>query len=61
MSELNSTDREVLLMRHFENRPYAEIAVLLDLPADTVRQRFGRALLRLRSITKRLGLMDHLQ
>ncbi len=60
LEELSETDREVLLMRHFENRPYADIAMLLDIEEVTARQRFGRALLRLREITKRLGLLDHL-
>ncbi len=60
LEELNEVDREVLLMRHFEGRPYADIAMLLDLEENTARQRFGRTLLRLREITKRLGLLDHL-
>lgn len=60
LEELSQTDREVLLMRHFESRPYADIALLLDMDENAVRQRFGRALLRLREITKRLGLLDHL-
>ncbi|MCA9193738.1 MAG: sigma-70 family RNA polymerase sigma factor [Planctomycetales bacterium] len=60
VGELKETDREVLLMRHFEGRTYSEIATLLDLEESTLRQRFGRSLLRLREITKRLGLLDHL-
>ncbi len=60
LAELSETDREVLLMRHFEGRPYSDIAVLMEMEETTVRQRFGRALLRLRAITKRLGLLDYL-
>ncbi len=60
LSELSETDQEILLMRHFEGRSYAEIAELLELEESTLRQRFGRALLRLRDITKRLGLLEHL-
>ncbi|MFO0921386.1 MAG: sigma-70 family RNA polymerase sigma factor [Pirellulales bacterium] len=60
LGELSETDQEILLMRHFEGRAYSEIAELLELEEATLRQRFGRALLRLRDITKRLGLLEHL-
>jgi RNA polymerase sigma-70 factor (ECF subfamily) len=40
-------DRELLLMRHYEDLPYGEIAVLLDVTPAAARQRHGRALLRL--------------
>jgi RNA polymerase sigma-70 factor (ECF subfamily) len=47
LAGLSEDDREILLMRTYENRPYAEIAALLDLTPATARQRHGRALLRL--------------
>jgi len=58
LRELPDTDREILLMRHIENRPYDEIAALLDLQPANVRQRCGRALLRLRKIMSQYGLLD---
>lgn len=47
LRQLAVDDREVLLMRNFEDLPYAEVAVLLDITADAARQRHGRALMRL--------------
>jgi RNA polymerase sigma-70 factor (ECF subfamily) len=58
VGELAETDREVLLMRHVERLDYAEIAGLLDIAADTARQRYGRALLRLRKVLKDHGLLE---
>ena len=48
-------DREILLMRHIENRPYDEIAILLEIHPDAARQRCGRALIKLRSVMNVLG------
>lgn len=58
VEELNQIDREILLMRHIENRSYDEIAAILDLQPANVRQRCGRALLRLRTEMNELGLLD---
>jgi RNA polymerase sigma-70 factor (ECF subfamily) len=58
VAELVETDREVLLMRHAEDLDYAEIAALLDITADNARQRYGRALLRLRKVLKERGLLE---
>jgi RNA polymerase sigma-70 factor (ECF subfamily) len=43
MAQLNSMDREVLLLREFEQLSYAEIAEVLTLPLNTVRSRLFRA------------------
>ena len=43
IGKLESLDREVLLLREFEQLSYAEIAVLLGLPLNTVRSRLFRA------------------
>lgn len=43
MAKLDSTDREALLLREFEQLSYAEIAELLRLPVNTVRSRLFRA------------------
>jgi RNA polymerase sigma-70 factor (ECF subfamily) len=43
VSKLNPMDREVLMLREFEQLSYAEIAAVLDLPVNTVRSRLFRA------------------
>ena len=43
VSELEPIDREILLLREFEQLSYAEIADLLHLPINTVRSRLFRA------------------
>jgi len=45
-----STEREILLLREFEQLSYAEIADLLHLPLNTVRSRLFRARLALHNI-----------
>jgi len=47
---LDAVDREVLLMREFEQLSYAEIASLLGLPLNTVRTRLFRARLALHAL-----------
>jgi RNA polymerase sigma-70 factor, ECF subfamily len=48
--QLEATDREILLLREFEQLSYAEIAVLLHLPINTVRSRLFRARVALRQL-----------
>jgi DNA-directed RNA polymerase specialized sigma24 family protein len=43
VGKLERTDREILLLREFEQLTYAEIAELLSLPVNTVRSRLFRA------------------
>jgi len=43
VGRLERMDREVLLLREFEQLSYAEIAELLKLPVNTVRSRLFRA------------------
>src|SRR6266513_865909 len=43
VEKLDSVDREILLLREFEQLSYAEIANLLQLPMNTVRSRLFRA------------------
>jgi RNA polymerase sigma-70 factor (ECF subfamily) len=47
LAKLSAEDREILLMRSYEELPYGEIAVLLDVTPAAARQRHGRALVRL--------------
>jgi RNA polymerase sigma-70 factor, ECF subfamily len=50
VEKLDSIDREVLLLREFEQLSYAEIADLLQLPLNTVRSRLFRARTALREL-----------
>lgn len=50
LTKVDSTDREILLLREFEQLSYAEIATLLNLPLNTVRSRLFRARVELRKI-----------
>lgn len=50
VSKLERLDREILLLREFEQLSYAEIAELLRLPVNTVRSRLFRARMALREL-----------
>jgi RNA polymerase sigma-70 factor, ECF subfamily len=50
MRRLDRVDREILLLREFEELSYAEIAELLKLPLNTVRSRLFRARMALREL-----------
>ena len=50
VGKLDGTDREVLMLREFEELSYAEIAELLRLPVNTVRSRLFRARMALRGL-----------
>ena len=50
VEKLDATDREILLLREFEQLSYAEIADLLELPLNTVRSRLFRARTALRDL-----------
>lgn len=43
LEELEKTDREILMLREYEQLSYSEIAALLRLPINTVRSRLFRA------------------
>jgi RNA polymerase sigma-70 factor (ECF subfamily) len=58
LAELSPTDREVLLMRQVDELPYREIGCILDLDPAAARQRYGRALLRLRKLLLDAGLLE---
>jgi len=44
---LRDADREIILLRDYEELPTSDIAAMLDLTPDTVRQRHSRAVARL--------------
>jgi RNA polymerase sigma-70 factor (ECF subfamily) len=50
VEKLDRMDREILLLREFEQLSYAEIADLLQLPINTVRSRLFRARAALRDL-----------
>ena len=50
VGKLGRLDREILLLREFEQLSYAEIAELLSLPVNTVRSRLFRARMALRDM-----------
>jgi RNA polymerase sigma-70 factor (ECF subfamily) len=50
LRKLDGMDREILLLREFEQLSYAEIADLLKLPVNTVRTRLFRARMALRKL-----------
>jgi RNA polymerase sigma-70 factor (ECF subfamily) len=50
VAKLDPLDREILLLREFEQLSYAEIADLLHLPINTVRSRLFRARTALRNL-----------
>jgi RNA polymerase sigma-70 factor (ECF subfamily) len=58
VARLVEADREVLLMRQVEKLSYEETACLLDVTAAAARQRYGRALIRLRQVLKDDGLLE---
>jgi RNA polymerase sigma-70 factor, ECF subfamily len=50
IEKLDSLDREIVMLREFEQLSYAEIADLLQLPLNTVRSRLFRARTALRDL-----------
>jgi RNA polymerase sigma-70 factor (ECF subfamily) len=58
LARLVEADREILLLRSFENLSYAEAAAVLDIDPATARKRHGRALLRLDKTLRQAGLSE---
>ena len=54
--ELDERDQEAVLLRYFENRPFAEIGATLRLSEDAARMRVDRALEKLRAALARSGV-----
>ena len=49
LAALDDADREIVMLREFDALAYADIAVLLDIPLNTVRSRLFRARAALRA------------
>jgi RNA polymerase sigma factor (sigma-70 family) len=56
MHELKKTDRDAILLRYFENRPFAEVGARLGLNENAARMRVDRAVEKLRAVFARRGL-----
>ena len=56
MHELNEADREVILLRYFENRPHGEIGEQIGLSENAARMRVERALEKLRDHLSQRGI-----
>jgi RNA polymerase sigma factor (sigma-70 family) len=56
MHELKEPDRDAILLRYFENRPFAEIGGQLGLNENTARMRVERALEKLRGFLTKRGI-----
>lgn len=56
MHELKEGDREAILLRYFENRPFAEVGAKLGLNENAARMRVERALEKLRTVFARRGV-----
>jgi RNA polymerase sigma-70 factor (ECF subfamily) len=55
---LPEADRELLLLRHTDGLPFAEISTLLGIDAAVARKRFGRSLIRLQKLLTDAGLLE---
>ena len=56
MHELKAADREAVLLRYFENRPFAEVGAKLGLNENAARMRVERALEKLRTVFAQRGV-----
>ena len=56
MHQLQETDREAVLLRYFENQPFAEIGARCGLNENAARMRVERALEKLRNLLARRGV-----
>jgi RNA polymerase sigma factor (sigma-70 family) len=56
IDELSEPDRLAVLLRYFENRPFAEIGAALRVSEDAARVRVDRALDKLRALLVRRGI-----
>lgn len=56
INELNSIDREILVMRHFEDLSNQEVAEILEIAPATASQRYVRAIKRLRDVLNETSL-----
>ena len=58
VAALGDRDREIVVMRNVEGLTFGEIAQVLEMKTPAVRQRFGRALFKIRAKLKGSGLSE---
>jgi len=56
MHDLNERDREAVLLRFFEGRPFAQVGARLGLSENAARMRVERALDKLHALLARRGI-----
>ena len=56
MHELKQSDCEAVLLRYFENRPFAEVGAKLELNENAARMRVERAVEKLRALLAKRGI-----
>jgi RNA polymerase sigma-70 factor (ECF subfamily) len=61
LKKLSDADRTILELRVIEDLPYEEVSRRLEIEPATARKRYGRALLRLRSVLLADGLKESWQ
>jgi RNA polymerase sigma-70 factor (ECF subfamily) len=54
LDALRPPDREILWMRHFDDLPFRDVAVVLGITEDAAMQRYSRALRRVKDLWKEL-------
>jgi len=58
LGHLSAGDRDILLLRHFEQLSYEEIGYVLHIKSAATRKRYGRALIRLGTLTRDMGVTE---
>jgi RNA polymerase sigma-70 factor (ECF subfamily) len=58
LEHLAVEDREILLLRDFEQLSYKEISYVLQIESAAARKRYGRALIRLGKLVRDMGLTE---
>jgi len=61
LEKLEAHDREILMLREYEQLSYSEIAALLETPVNTVRSRLFRARLELKGLLDPAGNLENVK
>ena len=56
MERISESDRNAIILRYFENRPFRDLAAVLGLSEEAAKKRVSRALEKLRSVLARKGI-----
>ena len=58
LDHLSEKDRDILMLRHFEQLSHEEIGYVLHITPAAARKRYGRALIRLGALTRDMGVTE---